>query len=226
MLPDEFKRRIAFFPRSYMDNFDYVWKWKIKVESDDSAHILDENHKKEAYFKLCTILPKWQTYRNGDNSEPLETLRKALDNISEEYNKLRKYTLLDFDSIPFEALENIWHELGRVKEKDGNRNKYGYYSVISVCKPLLLMWGQTLAFDALVRKHLPSSYNVSKYSCNWNLTEWIRIMKQFSKSLNINESLMKFMSEESEKRYRKNAIIPYGRFLDIFYWVGYCCSKA
>lgn len=221
----EFERRIASFPRRYMDNFNYMWKWKIKVESNGSAHILDENHKREAYSKLCTILPKWQTYRNGDNSQPLETLRESLNNISEAYNKLRYYTLVDFNSIPLETLEGIWHELGRVKEKDGNRNKYGYYSVISVCKPLLLIWGQTLAFDSFVRKHIPTSFHVSKYTCQWNLNEWLRAMKQFSKSLINDKSLLEFMNEKSEKEYGK-AIVPYGRFLDIFYWKGSSCSEV
>jgi hypothetical protein len=225
MIPiDEFKRRIASFP--HWNNFDYVWKWKIKVESNGSAHILDEHHRMEAYARLCTILPRWKTYRNGDNSEPLETLRNSLDNISEAYNKLRRYTLLDFASIPRETLENIWHELGRVKEKDGNRSKYGYYSVISVCKPLLLMWGQTLAFDSFVRKHIPISYHMSKYSCQWNLNEWVRIMKQVSKSLSNDENLLEFIREESEKRYGKKTTVPYGRFLDIFYWKSPCCSKV
>jgi len=218
--PDEFEKRIASFPRRYMANFDYVWKWKIKVESNDSAHILDENHRREAYNRLSSILPKWQTYRNGDNPEPLKALRETLNNISEEYNQLRKYTLLEFESIPHEILEKIWHELGRVKEKDGNRNKHGYYSTISISKPLLLIWGQTPAFDSFVRKHIPTDYNIPKYSCKWNLDAWTRIMKQFSMRLSGNEVTIKHLNEESKKLYGEKTVVPYGRFLDIYYWEG------
>jgi len=130
---EKLKSRIDSFPSRYMKNFDYVWKWKIRIESNGSANIFDDKHRGEAYRRLCTILPKWQTYRNGDNADPLRTLKESLANISEAYNQLRTYTMLDFDSIPFETLETVWHELGRVKEYNGKRNEYGPYSIISVC---------------------------------------------------------------------------------------------
>jgi hypothetical protein len=203
-----------------MTNFDHVWKWKLKVESNDSDHILDENHRREAFNRLSSILPKWQTYRNGNNPEPLKTLRETLDNISEDYNQLRKYTLLEFENIPHEILEKIWHELGRVKEKDGNRNRNGYYSAISISKPLLLMWGQTPAFDSRVREHMPLCYNVSKYSCYWNMHSWTTIMNEFSKKLRSNKDTVEFLNEKSKRLYGEKAIVPYGRFLDIYYWKG------
>jgi len=217
---DEFERRFASFPLRYMANFDHVWKWKLKVESNDSGHILDENHRREAFNRLSSTLPKWQTYRNGNNSEPLKTLRETLDNISEDYNQLRKYTLLEFGNIPHEILEKIWHELGRVKEKDGNRNRQGYYSAISISKPLLLIWGQTPAFDSHVRKHIPTDYNVPKYSCYWNLDSWTRTMREFSAKLRSNEETVEFLNDESRKLYGEKTIVPYGRFVDIYYWEG------
>jgi hypothetical protein len=216
----EFQKRIAGFPKGYMDNFDYVWKWKIRVESNGHDHILDENHIREAYDRLRNILPKWQTYRNGDNSEPLKTLKEALSNISDEYNQLRKYTLLEFENIPRETLEKIWHELGRVKEKDGNRNSDGDYFIISVTKPLLLMWGATPAFDSKVRQHMPKNYDVPKYSCKWNLDTWTRIMRQISTELNNDEDAKKLLDKTSKRLYGERAIVSYGRFLDIYYWKG------
>jgi len=218
--PDELRRRLSSFPPGYWEDFNKFWRWKIKVETDASTHILDDYRRKEAYSRLCPILSAWKTYRNGNNLSWRETLKDSLNNISETYNRLRNYSLLDFESIPIETLEKCWHELGRVKEKDGAPNKYGYYSIISVSKPLLLIWGQTLAFDSLVRKHIPASYNISRYSCNWNMNEWIRIMGQFSKNLNADENLLKFMRGETKRIYGKNTIVPFGRFLDIFYWVG------
>jgi len=217
---EKLKSRIDSFPSRYMKNFDYVWKWKIRIESNGSANIFDDKHRGEAYRRLCTILPKWQTYRNGDNADPLRTLKESLANISEAYNQLRTYTMLDFDSIPFETLETVWHELGRVKEYNGKRNEYGPYSIISVCKPLLLIWGQTLAFDSFVRKHIPRSYRAPRYSNRWSLDEWMRVMKEFSECLKKDRKTLEFIGNESEEKYGKDAIIPYGRFLDVYYWKG------
>ena len=222
--PDELKTRLASFPRRYMANFDYVWKWKIRVESESSAQILDEDHIKEAYARLSRILPKWQTYRNGDNSEPLETLKQSLDEISEAYNQLRNYTLLDFESIPHETLETIWHELGRAKERDGKRNDNGHYYIIAVTKPLMLIWGQTLAFDSHVRKHLPKDYRIPKYSSKWKLDEWTNTMKQLSRDLKTDQRIVEWMKKESKTRYEQDVIVPYGRFLDIYYWEKSCSS--
>ena len=217
---EEFQSRIKSFPSRYMRNFDYIWKWKIKVELNSVNHILDSRYRKETYQRLCKILPRWQTYRNGKNANSLRTLKESIANISEAYNQLRNITLLDFDDVAFEPLEKIWHELGRVKEHDGNRNINGYYSIISVCKPLLLIWGQTLAFDSYVRKHLPRNYNVPRYSARWSLKQWILAMRKFSGFLEKNRKLLDFMRKESRKRYGRNAVVPYGRFLDIYYWQG------
>lgn len=222
--PDELKIRLGSFPRRYMANFDYVWKWKIKVESKSSDQILDEDHIKEAYARLSEILPRWQTYRNGDSSEPLEILKESLDRISEAYGELRNYTLLDFESIPHETLETVWHELGRAKEKDGRKNENGHYYIIAVTKPLMLIWGQTLAFDSHVRKHLAKNYRIPKYSWKWNLDEWIDTMKQLSRYLNTDQRIVELMRKESKARYEQDVIVPYGRFLDIYYWEKPCSS--
>lgn len=217
---EEFQSRITFFPPRYMRNFDYIWKWKINIESNSTNHILNDQHRKETYRRLCKILPRWQTYRNGNNSDPLGTLRDSLNNISEDYSQIKTYTLIDFDNILFECIERIWHELGRVKEYNGNKSKDGYYYIISVCKPLLLIWGQTLAFDSKVRKNVPRSYNVPRYSSRWNLKQWISVMREFSEYLKRDQNCLDVMKKESEKRYGKNTFIPYGRFLDIYYWKG------
>jgi hypothetical protein len=222
--PDELKTKLSSFPQSYMANFDYVWKWKIKVETKSTAHILDEDHRKEAYARLSRMLPRWQTYRMGDSSEPLEILRESLDRISEVYDQLRNCTLLDFESIPHKTLETVWHELGRAKEKEGKKNKNGYYYIIAVTKPLMLIWGQTLAFDSHVRKHLPKDYDIPKYSCKWNLDEWINTMKQLCRDLNNDKRIVESMRKESKARYEEDVIVPYGRFLDIYYWEKPCGS--
>lgn len=200
-----------------MDNFNYIWRWKISTETV-TTHILDAQHRMETYRRLCSILPKWQTYRNGDNSQPLQTLRDALWSIGREYDQIRKYTLLEFDAIPRDTLEPLWHELGRVKEYRGNRNDVGAYYIIAVTKPLLLIWGQTLAFDSHVRRNCPLEYGVPRYSTRWRFDGWMSVMNAISHHLNQDARCVAAIENESEKRYGRQFPIPYGRFLDIFYW--------
>jgi hypothetical protein len=217
--PEVMASRIASFPENYIDDFNSVWKLKVETETNKSSHILDENNRKKFYRFLCTILPRWQTYRNGGNSDPLGTLKNSLANISDAYNQIRKFTLLEFDSVPREPLEIIWHELGRVKEFQGRRKESGFYYVISVSKPLMLIWGQTMAFDSKVRDNLPRRYD-TKGSRNWTLNNWIRRMEILSEDLKNNTKLIEFIDKESARRYGEETIVPYGRFLDIYYFMG------
>jgi len=99
--------------------------------------------------------------------------------------------------------------LGRVKEYDGNSNKYGYYYIISVCKPLLMIWGQTLAFDSRVRRHCPRSYGVPRYSTRWSLEQWTSVMHEFSRHLNENADRIEAIKTESKRRYGTNFMVPY-----------------
>jgi hypothetical protein len=147
-------------------------------------------------------------------------LKNSLSNISEAYNQLKRSTLLEFENISNEALDSVWHELGRAKENGGEINDYGSYSIISVCKPLLLIWGQTLAFDSRVRRNMPQKYGINKYSGNWNLEEWKKVMMILSKELNEDKDAIEFMKKKTVDWYGKNTLVPYGRFLDIYYFEG------
>lgn len=215
-----FQSRIDSFSEEYGNDFINFWKWKIIVESHGTSHILDDRHIAETHHKLSVVLPKWQTYRPYDNTPCLATLRTSLTTIAEAYNQLRKYSLLDFGLIPRNVLAPIWQELGRAKEDRGQTNGSGSYAIIAVCKPLLFLWGQTLAFDSKVRNNLPHKYLVDKYSWNWDLDEWMRVMILFSKNLNEDKSAVQFIKKKSEEWYGKDAPVPYGRLLDIYYFEG------
>ena len=95
----ELGKRMLTFPLRYFKNFDHIWKWKLSVE-DEVRSVLDEGHRDEAYKRLVRILPKWQTYRNGENDYPYRTLKESLQNISKSYDNIRRYSLLDFHKIP------------------------------------------------------------------------------------------------------------------------------
>jgi hypothetical protein len=216
---ESLKSRIDRFPDDYLNDFDDMWKWKIQIESKNKS-ILDEDNIREAYNKLSTILQAWQTYRNGKNGSPIKTLGKSLQNISEDYNKIREYSLLDFESIPERPLKKIWHQLGRVKEYEGQTNEKGNYYAIAATKPLLLLWGQTLAFDCRVRRNLPRKYGISRSKYKLDFEKWRRTMCLISRDLNDSLTCVKVIKEMSLNRYKFTDFVPYGRFLDIYYWAG------
>jgi hypothetical protein len=219
ILINEFQQRLSLFPVNYSQNFKHFWNWKCIVEKNGS-NILDEANIDEAYKRLRYILPKWQTYRPSSNPFTFLTLKESLRNISQEYNIIREYTLLEFDIIPKKSLEKIWNELGRVKEKDGEYNSLNEYYIIAICKPLMLLWGQTLAFDKKVRSNIPKTIKFSRYKFRWRFNQWHTTLKTISQMVKQNNKLVQFIKENTKKRYKKDLIVPYGRYLDIYYWVG------
>lgn len=214
----EFKHRLQTFEQlDYAGDFKGFWKWKLRTELKN-AHILDDAHRRETYHRLSLILPGWLTYRPFDSAACLKILKDSLRNMSEAYNQVRSYTLLEFDEIPDEPLELIWHELGRAKEVGGNKNSTGYYYIVSICKPLMFLWGQTLAFDSLVRENVPLRYNVPK-SNRWSFENWERVMKKIQRNLKQNSEATDFFKQASREKYETDSIVPYGQFLDLYYWI-------
>ena len=216
---DELENRVLSFPNRYLDNFDYVWKWKVSIE-EKGGSILNEEYLGEAYRRLLKILPKWQTYRNGENSSPYRTLKESLLNIVRSYNDIHAYSLLEFGDIPEKALRNVWHELGRVKDFEGHRKSNGFYYAIAVCKPLLLIWGQTPAFDSKVRGNIPTDYGIKKFDFRLSFEQWYNAMTKISDDLNRLPECVTVIKKMSNERYGVDRPIPYGRYLDIYYWTG------
>jgi len=124
----EFESRFQSFKeldsKTYPYSFGEFWKWKLRTETRDE-HILDDKHIKETYEKLSQTLKIWQWHRPYRFSELAKRLRDALEKIRDAYNQIRGHSLLEFNDIPNEPLELIWHELGRVKTY--GKNPSGYY---------------------------------------------------------------------------------------------------
>ena len=199
----------------YMSEFDGFWRWKIKIETE-GEHILDDNYRDQACSKLWSALRGWQAYRPCDSNVCLRVLKGALKNMADSYNQIRNYSLLEFDRVPNKPLNVIWHELGRVKEIDGRKNEHGYYYIVSLTKHLMFLWGQTPAFDSKVRTRMPSSFNISRYN-QWPFEEWKRVLADIQKNLTQEPEVVATFKEESQKRYGTESIVPYGRFLDMYY---------
>ena len=201
----------------YPYTFDEFWKWKVKTETENE-HILDNNHREETYRKLSRTLPIWQTYRGVPGLRWRETLKKSLERMTDAYDQIRGFSLLEFSEVPDEPIKLIWHELGRVKEKDGSRKPGGWYYVIAICKPLIFLWGQTVAFDSIVRKNVPLKYKVPK-DLRWGFENWMRVMERFQQDLKQSDEVIDSFKEVSREKYGTDSIVPYGQFLDLYYWV-------
>ena len=212
------RRALEVFQPEYMKDFNDFWIWKNKVENQDTS-ILDDKYIEVTHTTLYQILKGWQTYRNGKNSNPSKTLKISLKNMRNDYDQIRKYTLLNFKDTSDFKLRMIWHELGRVKEYEGETNESGDYYAVAVTKPLLLLWGQTLAFETRVRRNLPRIHRVSAPDFRMGFSKWYEVMSSLSIELNESPEFIQEAQKISKEIYGEAAVIPYGRFLDIYFWI-------
>lgn len=203
--------------RDYPCCFGEFWKSKLRTETD-SKHILDAAHIKETYNKLSETLKIWEWHRPFGFSRLAESLKVCLNEICDAYNEIRSYSLLEFSEVPNEPLELIWHELGCVKTVEG-KNPGGYYLVMPTTKPLMFLWGQTLAFDSMVRWRMPRFNIVRSRNDYWSFETWKKVLLKFQELLLKQPEVVQLFEKTSRKEYGTDSIIPYGQFLDLYYWV-------
>jgi len=213
----EFQQALARFSPRYRQDFKSFWLWKLRIESRGQS-VLDEGHRAEAYWRLSSILASWQAYRPFGQIAWRKTLQESLGRIADAYDRIRHYTLLEFDKVPDDQLKLIWHELGRVKARDGRKDGRGHYYVIAVCKPLMLLWGQTLAFDGNVRSGLSDRYPISATDRHCAYEHWRHVMGLIQRDLHGAPELVAWMRGWASCEYGSDAIVPYGRLLDMYYW--------
>ena len=211
----EFGFKLRSFPSDYMRHFDEFWLRKLQIENSN-GHVLDGTHLKETGDILLPILKRWQTYRPLAISE--DTFFNCLGRISTAYNQIRSYSLINFKQIPRQSLELIWHELGSLKQPHEKKNDEGWYTLISACKPLTLLWGQTLPFDTNNRLNIPSKYRLSKEDPRCDFRTWLSIMEELQEDLSQDKPAMNYFKSLSLKKYGTSSVVPYGRFLDIYFF--------
>lgn len=207
---------------SYRRQYDSFWAWKVHVEQQPGSHILDNQHRDIACNKLLAILPGWQTWR-GTTCDYDKQFPIALGNIANYYDQIRQYSLLDLNKVPTQALQEIWHELGRVKEPSGSRTKAGDYCVIAICKPLMFIWGQTLPFDSMNRKNIRRDRSLSltipiPLRGRWVFSEWTTIMGDFQRELSGLPQITGKMQTTASTTFNSTVAVPYGRYLDNNYF--------
>lgn len=210
----DFELKLKSFPKRYAKEFDCFWKWKIQVENDPD-HILSEGRREETFERIKPILISWQAYRGSRNANTWKTLKESLRNISPAFDRIRRFSLLQFSQVPDGPLRLLWDELGRVKEPRAEKSES--YFVIAVCKPLMLLWGQTLAFDSHVRNNLPTRFN-APHSNRWSYEQWRTVMQGLESEMNESKADVEYIGRKALERYQTNSILPYGRLLDMYYF--------
>lgn len=217
---EEFRTRFQHFKKvdygTYPYCFGEFWKWKLKTE-DRNGHILSTFHLEKTFAKLSQTLKIWQWHRPCKFSELAPRLRNALKGISESYDQIRRFSLLEFDRVPDAPLELIWHELGSVKEYE--KNPGGYYPAMATTKPLMFLWGQTLAFDSVVRGFMPKFGFSGLTDNNWSYETWRKVMLEFQDALRQRPDAVELFKKVSLNEYETDSIVPYGQFIDLYYWV-------
>ncbi len=206
----------------YIEQYNDFWYWKLSVEQYNRGHILDGAHLHDTCKMLLRILPRWQTYR-GSNCNYKKMLPIALYRIADAYAEIRHYSIFEFHRIPDHTLRFIWDTLGSVKERIGEKRSDLNYCTIAVCKPLMFLWGQTLAFDSVNRRNIrkDSSLQLSiilSVANRWSYAYWKIIMLDFQKVLTQKPEIIEYCQVYSFSVFGSNSIIPYGRYLDICYY--------
>ena len=199
-------------------SFEGFWKWKLETEHE-LDYILDKEHVDIAFNKLSNTLKKWRWARSNqlNNFEIFAPrLHDCLQNIPELYNHIRRYSLLDIEEMPVQLLRDLWDNIGCVKSLEKNEN--GWYLVMAATKPLVFLWGQTPAFDDVVRKAMPK-FGMSGLTANrWDFKTWRDVLIEFKRELEEQEGLIEFFREISREEYGNDDVVPYGQFLDLYYW--------
>jgi len=207
---------------SYINQYNEFWNWKISVEKQGDDHILDVMHVNDTCKKLLEILPRWQTYR-GIKCDYEKELPLSMAAISHAYDKIRRYSLLEFDKIPDESLRLIWENLGLVKEIHRIKRPNSDYFIIAVCKPLMFIWGQTLAFDSINRINLLKDHSLgiagapNRHS-RWSYSQWKTIMKDFQLELIKAPEIVDYCQLHSSRIFGTDLFVPYGRYIDLYYY--------
>jgi hypothetical protein len=215
---DEFEKRYREFEKLDFANrphtFHDFWRRKLAIEKQE-AHLLDVGNINETLSKLGPVLKIWLWHRPYEFEYCFERFKTAIVKIPSSYDKIRKFTLLEFNQAPREELEKIWDEFGAVKPQ-------GEYDegelVMTITKPLMFLWGQTPAFDLVVRGKMPI-FDVKGFRYGrWEFDTWIDVMKKLQKYLIGNANVLDSFKKTSIDKYGTDVEVPYGQFFDLYYW--------
>jgi hypothetical protein len=215
----QFEQKYREFERLDLENsphtFHAFWEYKLKVEKQNS-HLLDDENIEQTLEKLGPILKIWKWHRPHEFETCFNPLEKALRNVSDAYANIKDISLLELEKAQRKDLEKIWYALGSTKPEDGH-GKYGEL-VMTITKPLMFLWGQTPAFDSIVRENMPSFDLAGFRNTRWKFNLWLNAMEKLQTSLKTDAELLNSFKKTSNQKYGTDQTIPYGQFFDICYW--------
>jgi hypothetical protein len=213
---EEFKKKYKVFEsidqKNSPNTFSRFWKYKLGVENEH-AHIIDRYHLTETLSKLMPTLKIWRWHRPYDFDYCSKLFQSAVEKISDSYTKIRNFSLLKLDEIPLSELKKIWDSLGTIEDR-----KYGKL-VMKITKPLMFLWGQTPAFDTVVRANMPLINLRGFQNTRWNFNLWMDALKRLQVYLCQNAEVEECFRKMSIEKYGTDTVIPYGQFFDLYYWV-------
>jgi len=220
----EFEKRWRLFERvenkEKPHTFSNFWFYKLKIE-DETNHILDKENIERTLSKLGNILKKWDWNRPYSFEASFKRLSQSLTRISESYNRIRHFSLKDFDKIPEKELRIIWKELGSINEPQDNLNNNQGQLIMPITKPLMILWGQTPTFDSVIRDCTWLSNSKEFKNRRWNYRFWIHILNELSKYIKQNINVDEGFRQIALKKYGTEHLVPYGRFFDIYFYAPY-----
>jgi hypothetical protein len=193
--------------------FHGFWSYKLKVE-EQKGHLLDINHFDQTMAKLAPILKIWRWHRPYEFDECFDPLKNSLKKVSDDYDKIRRFSLLEFDRVPTKELQRIWNELALCKPP----SIYSGELVMAITKPLMFLWGQTPAFDSVVREKMPLFFISGFKNCRWEFSLFTSVLKRLEHVLLTNNELVASMRKTSIAKYGTEKTLPYGQFIDLCFW--------
>jgi hypothetical protein len=217
--PDEYKIRFEIFKKldslTYPFTFGEFWRRKLALENETKS-ILDTGNLEPTYNKLSITLRKWRWARPYSLARLSKGLSLSLHNMQDAYAELRRYSLLEVEEIPDDLLRKVWHEMGCIK--NFGKNSGGYYLVMGATKPLMFVWGQTPAFDSVVRRRMPKFGITGIAYDHWNYETWKQVLVKFKEEIEQQDGLIEFLRATTKQEYKTDKIVPYGQLIDLYYW--------
>lgn len=215
--------------------FIKFWKNKINLENGGSC-LLDQKQIENTSKELLEMAKKWRLYRPEKTDEINRRLCITLPKIRAEYEKIRKFNVLDIETEDFQidTLKVVWTKLALIKDGNEEKKSRGEYLIMPPTKFLMFLWGQTPAFDEFLRgkdnRQKAENFKIHIYSNNyWSFDNWFDTLKLISKALNGNDIFRKTIENLNEKYFNGvlgSSYVPYGFFIDAYFWQSVKEKKA
>jgi hypothetical protein len=212
------KKHQEFKALDYANSYYGFWRRKTQIELEGGS-ILDKEHLTITFRLLSKAMKSWQAYRPMSAVLCLQRLENKLPDIIQPYEKIRGFSLLDFDKAPSDELKTLWNKLGCVKEDDGAENNPPVYFAVAITKPLMFLWGQTPAFDEYVRNRMPVMNSSGLETNRWSFSMWYGAMRWFQDWLRNQPEFLSYAREISAEEFGSKNSVPFGQFIDLNYWV-------